>query len=254
MKKYWKWGILIALIVLSGLGAYIYSWEYRKPLLEIHFFSLNKGRSIFIRTPQNKTILIGGGQNSEVIREITKVNPFYSRKIDTIITPSATPAQIGGLIEVISRYEVGEIIMPKLMATSTVLTQLMKEINKKKIHIKEVERGDEVKIEESLKFKILFPYDGFKFNKTNFPELGLALLYKDTTAYLMGNLSKTVQKDILKNTEISKGENIIEFYNSMADGKVSTELLEAIDPKFTFSTKEKTAHLVSDGLFWRIIR
>ncbi len=251
-KKSWKW-LVVALVLASAvLGFYIWKWEFREHLLEVHFFSLNKGRSIFIRTPEDETILIGGGQNSEVIREITNVMPFYSRAINYVIIPSAAPAQIGGLIEVIDRYEVEEIIMPKLLATSTVLTQLMKEIRKKKIHIEEVEMGDELEI-GGAKLKILFPHEEFKFTKSSIPELGLQISYENISAYLLGNLSKAIQKDIFISLEIDK-ENIIEFYNSMADGRVFIDLLEALDPEFTFSTNEKTAHLVSDGLFWKVIK
>lgn len=251
-KKNWKL-IFVALILGSlGLGSYVWKWEFSKPLLEVHFFSLNKGRAIFVRTPENKTVLIGGGQNSEVIRELTTAMPFYSRKIDYVIIPSAVPAQIGGLIEVVDRYEVGEIIAPKLIATSTILAQLLKEIRKKKIHIEEVERGDEARVGE-MKLKILFPYEGFKYNKSSLPELGVEVSYREASAYLIGNLSKAVQKDILKSTMPNK-KNIIEFFNSMADGRVLDELLEVVDPEFVFSTKEKTAHLVSDGLFWERIK
>ena len=55
----------------------------------------------------------------------------------------------------------------------------------------------------------------------------------------------------MENIEINKGQNIVEFYNSMADGKVSEELLEAINPEFIFSTNEKTMRLISDGEGWR---
>ncbi len=241
--------ILISLIFILFLSLYIYKWEVRKPLFEVHFFSLNKGRAIFIRSPDNKTLLIGGGQNSDTIRELTKVIPFYRKKIDYVVIPSATPAQIGGLIEIIDRYEVGEIIMPKLMATSTVLSQLMKEINKKKIRIEKVEREDVVEIGD-LKFEILFPYEDFKFNKSSLPELGLDIMYKNTTIYLMGNLSKTIQKDITKTLQIKNRENLAEFYNSASETKVSAELLEKIKSKFTFTTKEKTTRWASDGFSW----
>ena len=263
----------ILILAMTFLGIYIYKWEFREPLLEMHFFSLNRGRAIFIRTPENKTILIGGGQNSELIREITKVTPFYSRKIDYMIIPSATPAQIGGFIEIIDRYSVGEIIMPKTMATSTVLTQLLKKIHKNKIHIEEVEEGDEVAIEkdnsidmknkitsdESITFKVLFPNKDFKYNKTSLPELGLLTSYKNTNAYLLGNLSKTIQKYILKNLakdmevigmQNSKSEDIVEYYHSMSKTKLSDELFEFINPKYIFSTKEKTMYLKSDGDRW----
>lgn len=254
IKKYWKWGSVALVLGGGALGFYIYHWEYREAILEVHFFSLNKGRAVFIRTPENKTILVGGGQNSEVIRELTSAMPFYRRTIDTVVIPSAVPAQIGGFIEVIDRYEVNEILMPKIMATSTVLTELMKEVRRKKIHVEEVEKGDEINIEKSVTLKVLFPYEDFKFNKTSLPELGLVIEYDKTSAYLLGNLSKTIQKDISKEVQVKHDQNIVEFYHSMADGKVSEDLLEIISPLFNWNTKEKTTRAISDGFSWEISR
>lgn len=246
IKKY-----LIIGVVVLGIGilsTYIYHWEYRKPVLDVYFFSLNKGRAIFIRTPQNKTILVGGGQNSEVIRELTKIMPFYKRRIDYLVLPSAVPAQIGGLIEVVDRYEIDNVIMPKVMATSTVLSLLMKEIRKAKIHIEEVERGDVLDIEDGLIANILFPNTDFKFNKSSLPELGLSLSYGSTGIFLVGNLSKTIQKNIASSLEVKTDQNLVEFYNNGGDSKVSADLIKKIKPKFTFTTKEKTVHFVSNGL------
>ena len=248
----YRWFIVIALMLtLDGLSYYIYKWEYRDPVLDVHFLSLSRGRAVFVRTPENKTILIGGGQNSTVIRELTSRMPFYRRKIDMVIIPSAVPAQIGGLIEVIERYEVGEIVMPEIHATSTALSILLRDINKKKIHVEEVKRGDVIEIEKEVNLSVLFPYEEFKFNKTSLPELGLRIDYKETSAYFLGNLSKTIQKDIMKNVANIKDRNIVEYYHSGGESKTSLELVEKLNPQFTFTTKEKSAHLVSDGRFWR---
>lgn len=250
MKKLKKYLIIVVVLLgLSLLSAYIHHWEYRKPVLDVYFFSLNKGRAVFIRTPQNKTILVGGGQNSEIIRELTKVIPFYKRKIDYLVLPSAVPAQVGGLIEVVDRYEIDNVIMPKVMATSTVLNMLMKNIRKKKIHIEEVEKGDVVEVESGFVFDVLFPRVDFKFNKTSIPELGLSISYGATGIFLIGNLSKTIQKDIASQLEVKTDQNLVEFYNSGGDSRSSFELIEKIKPKFTFTTKEKTVHFVSNGLF-----
>jgi len=253
MKKYKAFLILVVFVGLICFGLYIYHWEYREQLLEVHFFSLNKGRAVFIRTPQNKTILVGGGQNSEVIRELTKNMPFYKRRIDYVVLSSAVPAQIGGLIEVVDRYEVKEIIISKIMATSTVLDLLMKEIRKKKIHIEEVERGDEIDIEPDLRLDVLFPRVDFKFNKSSLPELGFSISYSTTSVYLMGNLSKTIQKDIagiLSAQDVKSDQNLIEFYNSGGESKVSKELIEKLKPSFVFTTKEKAVGFESSGERW----
>ncbi len=245
--------ILIFVLIISGyLSFYLYKWEFRERMFEIYFFSLNRGRSIFIRTPEDKTILVGGGQNAEVIREITKVTPFYRRRINKLIIPSANANQIGGLIEIVSRYEIDEIIIPKIMATSTVLSELKKAVNRNKIHVIEVVEGDRIEIEKDLEIRILFPSQNFKYNKTSLPELGLEIKYKNTSSFLIGNLSKTIQKYISNLSARTGGEHssIIEFYNSASESKVSKELLEKIKPKFIYSTKEKTMHLISDGDEW----
>jgi competence protein ComEC len=213
---------------------------------------LNRGRSIFIRTPENKTILVGGGQNTEVIREITSVTPFYRRQINRLIIPSANANQIGGLIEIVNRYEIDEIIIPKVMATSTVLSELKKAVSRNKIHVIEVVEGDEIEIEKDLEIRILFPSQNFKYNKTSLPELGLRIDYKNTSLYLIGNLSKTIQKYISNLSARTGGEHssIIEFYNTASKSKVSKELLDKLKPQFIFSTKEKTMHFISDGEEW----
>jgi competence protein ComEC len=205
---------------------------------------------IFVRTSQSKTILVGGGQNSETIRELTKVMPFYKRKIDYLVLPSAVPAQIGGLIEIVDRYEIDNVIMPKVMATSTVLDMLVKNIRKKKIHIGEVEKGDVVEVESGLVIDVLFPRADYKFNKSSLPELGFSVSYGSTSVFLIGNLSKTIQKDIASQLEVKTDQNLVEFYNGGGESKVSGDLIEKIKPKFTFTIKEKTVHFVSEGEGW----
>ncbi len=242
--------IIFSLICFCYLGFYIYRYEYRDSVLEIYFFSLKRGRAIFLRTPENKTILIGGGQNSEIIKEITKITPFYKRKIDVLFIPSSLPVQIGGLIDIVNRYEIGKIIMPKIMATSSVLFQLKDEIDKNKIPITEVEKGDYINIDKNLKINILFPYQGFKFNKTSIPDLGLKIEFNKTAIFLFGNLSKTIQKDISKNIEIKTEDNLIEYYNSATETRVFKDLINKIKPKYIFNTKEKSKHFVSDGENW----
>jgi hypothetical protein len=55
---------------------------------------------------------------------------------------------------------------------------------------------------------------------------------------------------VIKDIKVKDDQNIVEFYNSMANGKVSEELLELIEPIFTWNTKEKTIRMISDGLSW----
>lgn len=107
--------IAAAIALSAWFGWYVWHWEHRELLLEVYFFDVAKGSAIFIRTPQGKTALVGGGQGSDIIRKLTDVMPFYRHRIDTVIYP-ADPANGIGLTDVASRYDIGETIS---LASST---------------------------------------------------------------------------------------------------------------------------------------
>ncbi|MFH1462184.1 MAG: hypothetical protein ABIG08_00565 [bacterium] len=53
--------------------------------LEVTFFDVGQGDSIFIETPQGRQILIDGGPSSIILEKLGKEMPFWDRTIDLII-------------------------------------------------------------------------------------------------------------------------------------------------------------------------
>jgi competence protein ComEC len=239
MKK-GKKGIVLTsgIVVVLGicLAAYIINWEFRKPALDIFFFHLNRGRSVFIRTPENQTILIDGGQTTDIIRELTRVIPFYRRRIDMVVLTSAAPKNAGGLLDVVRRYDIGTIIESQLMGTSTALSALEKIVEEKGIKTKDVGMGDEWMI-ESVKFTVLFPDINFKFNKTNKPDMVLSVssISSSTTVLLLGDVSKTIQKTFIP---LVGKVDVVEYSHSAADSRVSKELFDRVNPDTVIITKK----------------
>ncbi len=225
----------LTLFFLGAVGFYIARYEFREPMLEVYFFNLNKGRSIFLYGPDGKTILIDGGQNGEVIRELSKILPFYRRRIDVVIVTSALPKNVGGLSEVLDRYEVNKIIEPTLMGTSTALQLFQKTAKKKKVPIEKVEKGDSFAI-DSMQFKVLFPDPDFKYNKSSLPELVLQVDYKDTTLVFLGDSSKTIQKSFIKDLEKIY---LVEFAHGATKSRVSADLVSKLQPEVTVSAKRE---------------
>lgn len=226
---------IVACLVFIACGLYVAHFEMRKPTLEVYFFNLNRGHSVFLRTPHGKTILIDGGQSGDVLRELTKVFPFYRRRIDTLIVTSAAPKNVGGLVEVVERFQVGKVIEPNIMGTSTALVALQKIIERKGLRVEKVEKGDEFEI-DSIKFRVLFPDPDFKFNKTSLPELILHISYRTSTILLLGDVSKTIQKSVI--SEVGK-VSIVEYAHAAAKSRVSPELLSHIDVDTTVTSKRE---------------
>ena len=98
----------VVCVCLLGLAAYVYSWEHRPAILEVYFFDMAHGSAVFVRTPDERTTLIGAGQGAEILRKLAEVMPFYRRHIDNLVVPLAADS-VPGLIDVLSRYDVGKV-------------------------------------------------------------------------------------------------------------------------------------------------
>jgi competence protein ComEC len=234
VKKYWKWGAGVFILSCCGLGLYIAHFELRAKVLEVYFFDLDRGRSVFIRTPHNQTILIDGGQNSQVLRELTKVLPFYRRRIDTVIVTNSPAKNTGGLSEVVRRYDVRKVMKPSIMGTSTALVAFEKEIARENLTPEDLQKGDSFEI-GGIQFDVLFPDPSFKFNKTSMPELVLQISYLKHNILLLGDASKTIQKSFIPSVD---HVDIIEYAHSAGDSRTSGDLFAQLNPKYAVIKKQ----------------
>ena len=96
----------LIIILLLPFLLYIYYQKSSNGYLKIHFLSVGQGDSALITSPSNKNILVDGGPNNDLIRELGKFLPFFERRIDLIILSHPDSDHLFGLIEVLKRYEI----------------------------------------------------------------------------------------------------------------------------------------------------
>jgi competence protein ComEC len=106
-----KWIVAILLCLASLIWiAVLMAPDSR---LHISFLELDGAQAVFIETPKGQTILIDGGANPEKLNSAlgTKL-PFYQRKIDMVILTSPEASHCTGLINVLRRYRVAQVVEP----------------------------------------------------------------------------------------------------------------------------------------------
>lgn len=109
---------LVVFVCIGYVSWYVWKWEHRPEVLEVHFFDLKKGNAVFVRTPHGKTMLFGGGESNEIVKKLTEVMPVYCRRIDEVFLWGSANNNIG-VIDVLSRYGVGSIVVPAFTSASS---------------------------------------------------------------------------------------------------------------------------------------
>src|SRR4030042_6329114 len=89
--------IIFSFLVFLNIFAWIIVYDLSQPrFLEVNFFDVGQGDSIFIKTPQSHQILIDGGPDSTILGKLGKEMPFWNRSIDSIILSHPEQVQVKG--------------------------------------------------------------------------------------------------------------------------------------------------------------
>ncbi|PIU03318.1 hypothetical protein COT44_03785 [Candidatus Shapirobacteria bacterium CG08_land_8_20_14_0_20_39_18] len=142
---------LTLLLVLLVWG--IISFPDQK--LHLIFCDVGQGDAI-LAIKGDTQILIDGGPNDKVLGCLSKHIPFWDRTIEMIISTHPDSDHLSGLVSVIQRYNVSQILANSLVTNTGVFGKFRSEVIAKKIPVFSPKSGDEIKI-SNLDFKILFP-------------------------------------------------------------------------------------------------
>jgi len=240
---------------LSGVGAYAWHEWKRPPILEIYVFDLPGSPAVLIRTPDDKRILVDGGSNSDVVRGLTGVLPFYSRRIDAVIVTVADGKHTTGLIDVLNRYDVGKIIIPAItleslgLASSTdeIYKTFLETIDQKGIPPEYALAGRRFTLDQagvdslasSTVMSILFPVpaDDFKYSKASGPETLFRIDHGSSSVVFTGGATSKIQKYIAANLMPA---DVLVVSNNPTASNLSLGLVNAIAPDYIVYSKTIT--------------
>lgn len=80
--------------------------------LEVSFLDVGQGDAILIEGPTGIELLVDGGRDRSVLRELPRVMGPLDRSIDMVLATHPDADHIGGLPDVLARYRVSLVLMP----------------------------------------------------------------------------------------------------------------------------------------------
>lgn len=191
-------GILI--LVLLAVSAVIWGAvlrESRHGVLTVSFLDVGQGDSILIESPSGLTALIDGGPTAGVLREIGKQMPWYDRSIDVVIPTHPDADHITGLIDVLERYKVSNIIQSSVegdTATWRTLEDLIREHAQKGTRVITADRGQIIDLGSGAYLEVLSPDREVPDLETNTGCVVTRLVYGNTAFMLPCDAPQAIEK------------------------------------------------------------
>jgi competence protein ComEC len=246
MKKLFIISLLVASVVYFyfSVNSWCYSGYFR-----LVVFNVGQGDSILLVTPKGQTILIDGGPDDSVLRELGRTLPMWLRKIDLVILTHAHDDHLFGLIEILNRYQVGKIIINESGYNSPIVKAWQKLIIKNNLEIINSERGMIFNFDSNCFLKILEAQKNKLTDENNYSIVS-EFSCLDRRVLLTGDASLKIEEDIISaGTDIRSDILKISHHGSITG--TSLKILELINPRLAIisvGTNNKFGHPKPDVL------
>lgn len=189
--------IILAALLLGTLFIwYAVYVESSRDRLTVAFLNVGQGDSIFIEAPNGKQILIDGGPDRSVLRELGKVMPFYDRSLDAILVTNPDRDHYAGFIDVLRRFKVSAFIEPGVVKKDPAYEDLLKFVEKEGAEHIYARRGMNILLDEmnGVSLAILFPDRDVPELDPNTGSVVAKLTYGKTSVILMGDAPSAIEK------------------------------------------------------------
>jgi len=242
-ERFLKGLFILGFLAVSDVLAWIVVFDLSKPkFLEVNFFDVGQGDAIFIETPERQQILIDGGPDSKILEKLGKEMPFYDRSIDLIILTHPEKDHLAGLLEVLKRYKIDNILWNGVVRDTPEYKEWQNLIEKEKAKIFIARTGTKIYCStwnvEHCYFEILFPFEnlaGKEFENSNDTSIVAKLNFNKNSFLFTGDISKFVEEEltIRENSDqfASLKSDILKVSHHGSKTSTSEEFLREVTPE-----------------------
>ncbi|OGN97211.1 MAG: hypothetical protein A2Z77_06495 [Chloroflexi bacterium RBG_13_51_36] len=151
-----KW--LVLPLLIAALLVWSIALTQPDGKLHVSFLDVGQGDAILIQTPEGQDILIDGGPDPQKINlELSEKLAFWDRTIDLVMCTQPQADHVTGLVEVLQRYRVKQVLEPGVSYNSSVYQEWLRLIADKGIECDVARAGQEIDLGGGIKLEVLNP-------------------------------------------------------------------------------------------------
>lgn len=199
--------------------------------LKVHYIDVGQGDSIFIQLPNEETMLIDGGTRKAGSIVIEYLNYLGIEKIDYVIATHPHEDHIGGLVEIINKYDIGKVYMPNVIHTTKVFEDLLLAIQNKGKKITKAVAGNNILNYEDLRMKIIAPEAELNDSNFNNYSIVVKLDYKKNSFLFTGD-AESKSENIILDKEYDIKSDVLKLGHHGSDTSTTSEFLNEVNPKY----------------------
>lgn len=199
--------------------------------LRVHFFDVGQGDATFIESPNGVQILIDGGPDSGVLRELSHVMGFFDRSIDLVIATHPDKDHIGGLVDVLERYDVETILITENESNTSVSELLQELITREGADIVYARSGQIFTFDGAV-LHILFPDRNVRDLESNTSSIVTRLVYGEIEFIFTGDSPRSIEEYLVRTYGNGLKSDVLKVGHHGSKTSTAEAFASAVDPGY----------------------
>ncbi|MFH1451245.1 MAG: MBL fold metallo-hydrolase [bacterium] len=227
------WGLLCAL-------AWVAVWDLnRSSLIEVNFFNVGQGDSLLIQISGQNQILIDGGPDNTILEKLGREMPFWDRTIELVVLTHPEEDHLSGLIEVLKRYEVENILVTGVAKDTGINKKWLELVKQEKAVVWIAEANLRITCGNAV-LEILYPSNSLidsSLSDYQPPEKNInntsivsRLLFGSDKFLFTGDISKSLEKELLAK-EVDISADVLKVAHHGSSGSTSEAFVVVVAPE-----------------------
>jgi len=229
-----KW--LIAPLALMALLIWLAVFTLPDNRLHVSFLEVGQGDAIFIETPSHHKILIDGGPSpQDITLELGRRLPFWDKDIDLVVLTHPQDDHLSGLIEVLRRYKVKQVLESSYPCDTANCKEWAKVIEEKKIKHSLAVAGQKIRLGSDIELEVIQPDEPFlrgTGSDMNNNSVVLRLVSGNASFLLTGDIEEEAEGKLLAQKAEVKS-TVLKVAHHGSKTATSQRFLTAVDPQLT---------------------
>ena len=228
------------MVIATLLGVAVISWlpflqtkNTNCECLTVSFLDVGQGDSILIETPDGFEMLVDGGPNAAVLRQLSKERSFFDREIDVVVTTHPDLDHIGGLVDVLKRYKVQTILRTENENDKSAAEAFAAAAQKESAEEILADAGQVLQLGASTTIQIFSPTGDERQWESNASSIVLRVVYGNTSFMLTGDAPREIEDYLVKTYGTQLDSDVLKLGHHGSKTSTSEAWLDTVTPRYT---------------------